>query len=130
MTKSLSALYQQWDEAKKEATRTAEAVKVAKEEYELAKQWLDECQQMMLGFMLENSIPNAMFDSLNFSTGWSVSRHVDQDKAKLLIAEKNLQDTFLKLSKLTQADLTRLKLDDEGLVTEESLPTLKVKAVD
>lgn len=130
MTKSLSALYQQWDEAKKEATRTAEAVKVAKEEYDLAKQWLDECQQMMLGFMLENNIPNAMFDSLNFSTGWSVSRHVNQDKAKLLIAEKNLQDTFLKLSKLTQADLTRLKLDDEWLVTEESLPTLKVKAVD
>lgn len=130
MTKSLSALYQQWDEAKKEATRTAEAVKVAKEEYDLAKQWLDECQQMMLGFMLENNIPNAMFDSLNFSTGWSVSRHVNQDKAKLLIAEKNLQDTFLKLSKITQEDLKRLKIESEGIVSDEYLPTLKHNPVD
>lgn len=132
MTKSLSTLYQQWDEAKKEATRTAEAVKVAKEEHELAKQWLDECEQMMLGFIIENKTrdEDAIFDGLQFYPDWKTSRHVNQDLAKLLIAEKNLQDTFLKISKLTQADLTRLNLDDEGLVTEESLPTLKVKSVD
>jgi hypothetical protein len=129
MTKSLVQLHALWDEAKSECTRTANALKDAKSEYDDSKKWLDECEQMMLGFMLENGIPNVIFDDVQFIPDWRASRQVDQDKARLLIAEKNLQDTFLKLHKFTQADLTRLKLDDEGLVTEESLPTLKVKGL-
>lgn len=129
MTKSLVQLHALWDEAKSECTRTANAKKDAESKYENAKKWLDECEQMMLGFMLENGIPNVIFDDVKFTPDWRASRQVDQDKARLLIAEKNLQDTFLKLHKFTQADLTRLKLDDEGLVTEESLPTLKVKGL-
>jgi hypothetical protein len=129
MTKSLFQLHALWDEAKSECTRTANALKDAESEYKNAKKWLDECEQMMLGFMLENGIPNAIFDAVQFTPDWKVSRHVNQDKARLLIAEKNLQDTFLKLHKFTQADLTRLKLDDEGLVIEESLPSLKVKGI-
>ena len=129
MTKSLFQLHALWDEAKSECTRTANDLKDAESDYKNAKKWLDECEQMMLGFMLENGIPNAIFDDVKFTPDWKVSRHVNQDKARRLIAEKNLQDTFLKLHKFTQADLTRLKLDDEGLVTEESLPTLKVKGL-
>jgi hypothetical protein len=129
MEDKLLELCNLWKRANERRVATQNALKVAKQEDDLAKQELEEIANELLVEMTSQDVPSVNFEGLTFdSHGVSTKRYINEGLAKLIIAERGLQEAFMKVT-LKGLEESKL-LDVEGIVSIEEHPVLKIKEAD
>ena len=119
----LMTLFAKWEQAKSQWVNTADDVAIATQEHAESKRWLAEIEADIMLAMTEQDIPNAQFEDKVFKRANKEVKVVDEPLARLLIAERGLQDAFMKI---TQKELKAQGLDRE-CVSIELHPSLKVE---
>jgi hypothetical protein len=126
MEDKLLELCNLWKHASQRRVATQNTLKVAKQEDDLAKKELDEIANELLVEMMSQEKYTVIFEDLTFdSHGVSTKRYINEGLAKLIIAERGLQEAFMKVT-LKGLEESKL-LDVEGIVSIEEHPVLKVK---
>lgn len=123
---SLTDLFAKWEQAKSQWVKTADDLAIATQEHTESKRWLAEIEADIMLAMTESDIPNAQFKDKVFKRVNKEVKVVDEPLARLLIAERGLQDAFMKI---TQKELKAQGLDRE-CVSIELHPSLKVEVAD
>ena len=122
----LMTLFAKWEQAKSQWVNTADELAIATQEHAESKRWLAEIEADIMLAMTEQDIPNAQFEDKVFKRVNKEVKVVDEPLARLLIAERGLQDAFMKI---TQKELKAQGLDRE-CVSVELHPSLKVEVTD
>jgi hypothetical protein len=122
----LMTLFAKWEQAKSQWVRTADDLALSTQEHAESKRWLAEVEADIMLAMTEQDIPNAQFEDKVFKRVNKEVKVVDEPLARLLIAERGLQDAFMKI---TQKELKAQGLDRE-CVSIELHPSLKVEVTD
>jgi hypothetical protein len=122
----LTDLFAKWTQAKSQWVNTADDLELATQEHAESKQWLAEIETDIMLAMTEQDIPNAQFEDKVFKRANKEVKVVDETLARLLIAERGIQDAFMKI---TQKELKAQGLDRE-CVSIELHPSLKVEVTD
>lgn len=122
----LMTLFAKWEQAKSQWVRTADDLALSTQEHAESKRWLAEIESDIMLAMTEQDIPNAQFEDKVFKRANKEVKVVDEPLARLLIAERGLQDAFMKI---TQKELKAQGLDRE-CVSIELHPSLKVEVTD
>ena len=122
----LITLFAKWEQAKSQWVRTADDLALSTQEHAESKRWLAEVEADIMLAMTEQDIPNAQFEDKVFKRVNKEVKVVDEPLARLLIAERGLQDAFMKI---TQKELKAQGLDRE-CVSIELHPSLKVEVTD
>jgi len=120
---SLTDLFAKWTQAKSQWVNTGVDLALATQEHALSKRWLAEIETDIILAMTEQDIPNAQFEDKVFKRANKEVKVVDEPLARLLIAERGIQDAFMKI---TQKELKAQGLDRE-CVSIELHPSLKVE---
>ena len=118
----LMTLFAKWEQAKSQWVNTADDLAIATQEHAESKRWLAEVEADIMLAMTEQDIPNAQFQDKVFKRANKEVKVVDEPLARLLIAERGLQDAFMKI---TQKELKAQGLDRE-CISVELHPSLKV----
>jgi hypothetical protein len=129
MEDKLLELCNLWKRANERRVATQNALKVAKQEDDLAKQELDEIANELLVEMMSQDVPSVNFEGLTFdSQGVSTKRIINTKLAMRMISVHCLQEAFMKV---TLKGLEEHNLDKiEGIVSIEEHPVLRVKEAD
>lgn len=122
----LMTLFAKWEQAKSQWVNTADDLAIATQEHAESKRWLAEVEADIMLAMTKQDIPNAQFQDKVFKRVNKEVKVVDEPLARLLIAERGLQDAFMKI---TQKELKAQGLDRE-CVSIELHPSLKVEVTD
>jgi hypothetical protein len=123
---SLTDLFAKWTQAKSQWVNTADDLALSTQEHAESKRWLAEIEADIMLAMTEQDIPNAQFEDKTFKRANKEVKVVDEPLARLLIAERGIQDAFMKI---TQKELKAQGLDRE-CVSIELHPSLKVEVTD
>jgi hypothetical protein len=123
---SLTDLFAKWTQAKSQWVNTADDLALATQEHAESKRWLAEIEADIMLAMTEQEIPKAQFEDKVFKRANKEVKVVDEPLARLLIAERGIQDAFMKI---TQKELKAQGLDRE-CVSIELHPSLKVEVTD
>jgi hypothetical protein len=123
---NLTDLFAKWEQAKSQWVRTADDLALSTQEHAESKRWLAEIEADIMLAMTEQDIPNAQFKDMVFKRGNKEVKVVDEPLARLLIAERGIQDAFMKI---TQKELKAQGLDRE-CISIELHPSLKVEVTD
>jgi hypothetical protein len=123
---NLTDLFAKWTQAKSQWVNTADDLALATQEHAESKRWLAEIETDIMLAMTEQDIPNAQFEDKVFKRANKEVKVVDEPLARLLIAERGLQDAFMKI---TQKELKAQGLDRECVLIELH-PSLKVEVTD
>lgn len=122
----LMTLFARWEQAKSQWVNTADDVAIATQEHAESKRWLAEVEADIMLAMTEQDIPNAQFKDKVFKRANKEVKVVDESLARLLIAERGLQNAFMKI---TQKELKAQGLDRE-CISVELHPSLKVEVTE
>lgn len=122
----LTDLFAKWEQAKTNWVCTADDLAIATQEHAESKRWLAEVEADIMLAMTEQNIPNVQFKDKVFKRVNKEVKVVDEPLARLLIAERGLQNAFMKI---TQKELKAQGLDRE-CISVELHPSLKVEVTE